>query len=249
MIAILALLTLSLPRPIHAQTPPLSPSDLLLPDLEPFPPTDLWIEFAYPGPQRLLRFTNTVANSGDGPLELWGSEGWFIGIQTALQRLYTPDGRYEERFAGAFEWHDAHIHWHFSQGFVSYDLWAVAEDGSLAHPAALSEKLTWCLVDTFPFGPYQPPVYFDCLPNYQGIAAGWADVYTSDLEGQSLDITSVPDGVYAVRVLANPDHTIIERDYDNNIALTYVQLDGGNVTILEPPSPVQFLRGVTTHEP
>jgi hypothetical protein len=64
-------------------------------------------------------------------------------------------------------------------------------------------------------------------------------VYTSDLDGQTLDVTDVPDGVYAVRAVANPDRLIFESDYANNIAVTYVQLDAGSVAILEPPSAVQ----------
>ena len=209
--------------------------DLLLPDLEPMAPSDLWIDLERPGAPRLLRFTNTVFNSGEGPLELWGSEGWVSGLQLALQRLYTRAGAYEERFTGGFEWHESHGHWHFDQGFVTYDLWAVAPDGSLAHLAALSQKATWCLVDTFPVGVYRTPAYFDCLPGYQGIAAGWADVYTSDLDGQWLDITDVPDGVYAVRAVVNPDRALFESDYDNNVAVTYVQLRGTSVDLLPPP--------------
>ncbi len=133
-----------------------------------------------------------------------------------------------------------HAHWHFDRGFALYDLWAVGDRGEPVVWAAGGDKVTWCLQNSYAVTPFwastSPRAWYTwCQPVEQGIAPGWADVYDSWLEGQFLDVTGVPDGVYALQVRVNPDRSVLESDYTNNYAVTYVHLTGGNVTVLEPP--------------
>ena len=51
---------------------------------------------------------------------------------------------------------------------------------------------------------------------YQGISAGWADVYHRGLDCQWIDITGVPSGRYVLEVAINPAHVIQEHNYSNN---------------------------------
>ena len=51
---------------------------------------------------------------------------------------------------------------------------------------------------------------------FQGISAGWADVYDRSLDCQWIDITGVPSGRYVLQVEINPAHVIQENNYNNN---------------------------------
>jgi hypothetical protein len=65
------------------------------------------------------------------------------------------------------------------------------------------------------------PVY-EC--DFQGIQAGWADVYDRGLPGQWIDVTDVPSGSYVLEVEVNPEHVLPEADYTNNVARVAVDL-------------------------
>ena len=58
----------------------------------------------------------------------------------------------------------------------------------------------------------------------EGISPGYGDDYEPALEGQYLDVTSVPAGRYLLVHRANPDRTLEESDYDNNAASVLIQL-------------------------
>ena len=66
------------------------------------------------------------------------------------------------------------------------------------------------------------PTGYSCLR--QGISRGWADVYTSDLPCQWIDVTDLPPGRYTLRLVVNPLRTLPESDYDNNLFTIDVQL-------------------------
>ncbi len=54
-----------------------------------------------------------------------------------------------------------------------------------------------------------------------------ADTYAQFRAGQSFPIKNLADGVYYVRVLANPDNTLIESDTTNNESLRKVRIYTG----------------------
>ena len=192
------------------------------------------------GSCRVLRLGNTVWNDGAGPLELLGE---FIPTtkQTAVrQRLYMADGSSHECAVGEFVWHPGHDHWHFAD-FVLYELWSTTPRGGLDRVMASSNKLSYCLMDTNVVNRENPAFvwsirYGGCAQSSQGLSAGWGDTYDSWLEGQSLDITGLPDGIYRLVSTTNPAARLVESNYDNNAAVLYVGIEGNRVSVVPFPT-------------
>ena len=109
----------------------------LLPNISTLQPTGLRMDHS-DGEARLLRFSNTIANVGVGPVELQprkedcNGDGNPANDRTAIQRIYRDadgDGVYlravdrvaDTRVAGCFEFSVAHGHWHFHD-FADYQL-------------------------------------------------------------------------------------------------------------------------------
>jgi hypothetical protein len=134
-------------------------------------------------------------------------------------------------YAGTFEFHPEHDHWHF-ENFDSYELRDAAPDGSIGTTVlASSRKVSFCLVDTWladsslEHTGSQP--YTDCSQGgVQGISVGWADIYAWHLPGQSLDIAGLPNGTYLLLVTADPGNVLAEGGMgkSNNVAGTKFQL-------------------------
>jgi Lysyl oxidase len=83
-------------------------------------------------------------------------------------------------------------------------------------------KTTFCLIDVVRLeGNSSRPdrTYWDCFPDRrQGISPGWGDQYHHATEGQELELTGQPPGVYYVVSTTNPDLAFLESDYGNNTA-------------------------------
>jgi len=110
----------------------------------------------------------------------------------------------------AFHFDPCHNHYHYA-GFAEYRL----RDAS-SNIVVVGRKMGFCVEDDFAWDPNASPNRrYDC--DYQGIQKGWADVYTGDLPCQWIDITGVPSGNYILEMETNPDRTIVESDYSNNI--------------------------------
>jgi hypothetical protein len=219
-----------------AEPSPKRPRELL-PDLQITPPRELYIEEGTD--VRKLRFSTTVVNTGDGPLDIAGSFDADTGITTATQRIHLDDGAMTEQVAGAFMFHPGHEHWHF-EDFTMLELWTYDGDGDLDEMKATTGKATFCAVDevleddSLPHVP-EGPSFLECGQGVQGISVGWSDTYTADLIGQELDITGVPDGRYAVRTVADPAERLRETDDDNNDLVVYVELRGDTIELLDAP--------------
>ena len=139
------------------------------------------------GTRRLLAFTTQTRNEGAGDLILGNP-------QTNSAFIFDP----------------CHNHYHYI-GFAEYRLL----DSSL-NVVVVGKKIGFCLEDVLAWKPgANPNRRYDC--NYQGIQAGWADVYLDQVPCQGIDITGVPGGNYTLEVEINPNHTIAESDYSNNI--------------------------------
>jgi hypothetical protein len=146
------------------------------------------------GARRLLRFNTTTPNYGPGDV--------FLGDPTE---------------SDTFVYSQCHDHYHFME-YADYRLLDMS--GNIV---ARGHKQAFCLVDL-----WQPdglrgrgdPQFVDC--NFQGISAGWADVYHRGLDCQWIDITGVPSGRYVLEVQINPAHVIQEHNYSNNSARTEV---------------------------
>lgn len=219
-----------------------APGQVHFPDLQTQPPADLRIE-RHRG-VKLLRFSNTVANRGDGPLEL-APVNQADGTTDAYQVFYTHDasGNWSavgRVLVGTFEFHPTHNHWHLAD-FALYELRAVAADGSIGDRVISSSKVTFCLLDSTVddatlehASPAQN--YRFCgrtLP--QGISVGWADTYGWSLPDQHLDISNVGSGDYWLVSFADPSDRLFEggdvREL-NNAAAVKVHLQGNSVAIV-----------------
>lgn len=107
-----------------------------------------------------------------------------------------------------FKWSDCHGHYHL-KGLATYRLLALS-----GRQVARTYKQGFCLRDDQPKGPYRGPAKYTC--NFQGISAGWQDVYDASLDCQWVDISGVPPGAYNLEITVNPDRRFAESNYNNN---------------------------------
>jgi hypothetical protein len=214
----------------------------LLPDLRTVPPADLTVEFARGG-RRLLRLANMVWNSGQGPLELAGALNPSTQQTIVIQRLALPDSEtVHEYVVGEFVYHPMHGHFHL-EDFAVYRVWSLTPEGELHQLVASGDKLSYCLMETNVIDRDNPNfsrrrVHTDCGQETQGILPGWGDRYNAELDGQTIDITHLANGRYALLSTANPTGALLESDYTNNTGAVIIELRNTRVTILGKPGPV-----------
>jgi hypothetical protein len=72
-----------------------------------------------------------------------------------------------------------------------------------------------------------------CNWRRQGMSVGWYDIYYSYTSGQSLDISHLSDGNYALISTADPTQILREADESNNSAVIYFSLQDDQIRILE----------------
>lgn len=182
-----------------------------------------------------LQFAANVWNGGDSPLVVDGFRRADEDVMDAYQYFLDADGNqvaYQQ--VGTMEWDPAptHQHWHFTD-FATYELL----NADLTR-AVRSGKEAFCLantdavdltVDGAEWGEYQDDLGSVC-GGYETrsirevLSSGWGDTYAQFRAGQSFRITNLPDGVYYIRVLANPAGTLIESDTSNNESLRKVRI-------------------------
>ncbi len=121
-----------------------------------------------------------------------------------------------------FMYSDCHDHHHFL-GYANYELRDL--NGQIA---ATGHKQAFCLLDLDPDSPNAGMAQYSC--NFQGISAGWSDIYSSDLPCQWVDITGVPAGDYMLAVQVNFDQILAESDYTNNTVEVPVTVTGESCT-------------------
>jgi hypothetical protein len=222
------------PTPIPVTATPTVDPDLLLPDLQTQPPTDLVLQFPNAN-QRLLRFTNSLINTGPGVLEVLGRYDPNLDQVVVTQHLYRRDDTFQERLAGSFIFHPDHDHWHF-EDFARYDIWSVTPNRELDAVVAFTDKVSYCIRDNvrseIEDAPTRP-VYEDCDQELQGLAVGWIDIYEYDTPGQIVDITALPDGLYALQSTVDPAGQLQEADDLNNAAIVYFEISANRVRLLD----------------
>jgi L-ascorbate metabolism protein UlaG (beta-lactamase superfamily) len=209
---------------------------LLLPDLRTLEPSDLRIaRFSRDG-TTLLKLTNSVWNGGYGPLELIGAVDTGTGTQHVIQRILKDDGEYSEKPIGEFVFHSGHNHWHLDS-FSVYELWTLQSNGMLDQVVATSGKVSYCLRDIYRSAEAEQidrAGFTSCSPVRQGLSVGWTDVYQYYLAGQSIDITGLEDGTYALMSIADPFNLIQESDETNNGIVIYLEIREAKVTVIDP---------------
>jgi len=219
--------------------PETEPADLeiLLPDLQVLPPFDLHLKYSRQTGKTYLRLAITFWNNGQGPLELRGVFNPASRQTLVWQSLYTTGPTTREQLAGEFIWHPGHEHWHFTN-FAVYELWSVSADGALDRVVASRGKVTFCILETDILDSERPDFsrrrsYAVCGPGLQGLSVGWGDTYDSDLDGQLVESTGIPNGIYALVVRVDPANRILEADDANNTAATYIEFVEGRLYVYE----------------
>jgi hypothetical protein len=177
------------------------------------------------GQRTLLSFTTETRNIGSGDL--------IMGDPSTNSLFY---------------WATCHQHWHFEQ-FCEYNLLDVSNN-----IVATGHKVGFCLEDVHSWSPdANPEKLFTC--SYQGIQAGWADVYNGStpalpngLPCQYIDITGVPPGNYVLQMIVNPDNVLPESNTANNE--TRVPVTIPPAACLGPPPNDDFANGqIVTQTP
>lgn len=214
-------------------------NDYLLPDLQILFPDNLYIQVNPFSGKKEIRFNSSIANLGQGPLEMVGTYDKEENKTRANQLIHRKDGSIEERFVGYFVFHSSHEHWHF-EDFIEFELYSYKEDKSLDNLITGTGKITSCIFDSYPFAspiPNSPknPQFPKCTLDKQGISIGWVDNYGPEIPGQQLDIENVPDGSYAFRLTVDPSKLILESDENNNSFLGYIEIEGFKIKMIKSP--------------
>ena len=196
--------------------------------------------------REMLRFSTIHINVGDGPLQIRGggqvASCTIDGVSypqctIATQEILDSSGNIvQTNPAGTALFHPQHNHWH-QNAVVNYEL----RPGSLEGKAiATGQKVTFCMVDndkTDLIQKHNKRTYFECNSELQGISVGWSDSYHQSTQGQELDITGAPEGVYYLTHYADPDNHWLETNENNNFAWVKLLLSrqGANpkMTILD----------------
>lgn len=209
--------------------PNLSPDVRTVQVLHPFVFDEETQTFSQGGPE--LAFDGWVQNFGDVPLEIVADDP--NNPTTALQCVsWTGHVCRQKQVVGEYEWHEEHNHFHFTD-FADYQLRRLTPEGrpdySDAGLLAISEKVSFCLVDASPIDVLDPapPFYFSCGPTLQGVSPKWADVYGIGTPGQSLSIEGLADGRYALIVTMDYANRLYETDDTDNVVEVTVELSGG----------------------
>ena len=179
-------------------------------------------------PRFFLGFESAAANVGTGPLVVVGSRPGADAEMVPRQRIERSDGSTRSvrlRSALRYVRSSDHSHWHVL-GFMRYELRA-ATGSRLVR----DRKTGFCLGDRYRIElalPGQSPSarYSErcgkgapaLLTIRQGISVGWGDNYKPHLEGQELELSSLPPGRYVLVHRVNVNRDFRESDYTDNAA-------------------------------
>jgi hypothetical protein len=185
--------------------------------------------FAQPdGNHLLLRFDGFVHNNGQGAFEMRGSARVNNEMTNVVQRVYRSDGSFFDDSSRdpriIFEPEDGHDHWHLKNA-ARYSLWNEAKTAEVA-PAL---KVGFCLIDSQRITTQGPSsaVYSTGDNNfcgqgqptltslYEGVSAGWRDLYDRTLAFQWVDASDTQPGLYWLRADIDPDDTVRESNEIN----------------------------------
>jgi Lysyl oxidase len=182
----------------------------------------------------------------NAPLDVEGFRSHGSPVMKAYQYFWRNGHVIGRARAGTmgFESGPGENHWHFEQ-FARYTLLNAARSVTVR-----SHKEGFCIgpsdpVDLLlPHATWQPSsigLQGQCgsptaLWVAERLPLGWGDTYLQSSEGQSFDITHVPNGTYYVEVTANPERVLYETSTRNDVSLRKVILGGtpGQRTVKVP---------------
>ncbi len=195
-------------------------------------------------PRFFLGFESAAANLGEGPLIVLGHRTAGEPRMTLQQRILLSDGssrtlplRSTMRYVRSAD----HAHWHVDH-FMRYELRSADGDRVVR-----DRKTGFCLGDryrasqTLPGRPSRPLYRNRCgrgAPDMrsvnEGISIGWGDNYEAHLEGQELELTSLPAGRYVLVHRVNVSRDLTESDYSDNQASMAIDLSWPRGTAFAP---------------
>lgn len=222
---------------------------LQLPDLRQEVPAELTLSQA-DGVMR-LGFRSATDNIGLGPLIIDGHRSDpSANVMRATQVIDVDDGtQIRHHGVGSLSYVRlrTHQHWHLAD-FMRYEL-RRASDHVMVRP---SMKTGFCLGDRFnldiftqmPNEPTAAVFTGQCglrqpglMDIREGISVGHADYYAANLEGQWMDITTLPQGRYWLIHRADPENEIFETNEDNNVASLLLDLR----RVPQPDGTIRFM--------
>ena len=200
-------------------------------------------EMAEDGANRCLRFSFGLVNVGPGNFDM----RWAGGSQTEgpmFQCVQRADGPPVSRPAGSFEFHRTHFHTHVKDIFYN-ELYKVADpETGRMFAAGSGQKLGYspadqALADWHRFAA-APVGTSASAGNCQegagsrlGMSVGWGDVYRWQRPGNFVEFGTNEDGLYVVRLTADPMNNILESNENNNTGYSYIRVNGDKVEVLE----------------
>lgn len=203
----------------------------VLPDLVQVVPRDIGVKTVHVRgrPKFHLGFTSATENRGAGPMTLHGHRSSRSDRTMDVDQLVTEQDGSLRAVKGVGDMRYVvspdHRHWHLI-GFARYDLRPLGGD-----VVRRDRKTGFCLGDRYKvhgamaLPGFQPfPLQGDTcgrgqpglLGLFAGISTGWGDPYGAQLEGQFIDVTGLPAGLYVLTHTANPDRVLVESTYADN---------------------------------
>ncbi|CAN5469916.1 MAG: hypothetical protein H0V12_03565 [Chloroflexi bacterium] len=215
----------------------------LIPDLRMARLRDMRIQVTSNG-ARLLRFSSTIVNEGDGRFVVHGNRSSTGSPWIVRQKIKNADGSYRwiRTTAGLQYTGDGHDHWHI-KNMASYELFALTDTGTALRRGA---KVGFCFFDTtahnlsLPGAP-QRPKYRESTCGirnsthiWMGLSHGWGDTYPWNFYKQWIDISGVPAGRYRVCVTTDKANRFRELNESNNATWTDISIGarGTGLTVL-----------------
>lgn len=231
---IVLVLAVALALPLAALASPARAASDLLPDLGMARLTDLKIEKTWDG-RKLLRFSSTIVNVGDGPVEVHGQRpDTGTSTMTTVQRIFDEAGEHRDVPTDAVMYFggDGHNHWHV-RDLETFELKRL-DKGSKVGTGA---KHGFCFSDNYLYGSEQDPYYTGCgqsddLSVIMGLSVGWGDLYRYNLPDQYIDITGLGRGRYRLEGTADADNWFQEVDESNNSTWVDIRIRHGRVKVL-----------------
>jgi Concanavalin A-like lectin/glucanases superfamily len=231
LLALLVALALSAPASARAAT-------LLYPNLKTLAPRNLRFDRTDVSADssgvlhNVLRFSNTVENVGEGPLEIRATIDMSLNPPSgpAYQRIYDTSGGFTDvpLTGSTLYYHAVHKHYHFDN-WGAYQLWTksaydawIASGRTSGSPDLVGEKTTSCVEDEEFVSPVPAAVWPasyppNCMPNSQnvideGLSPGWGDTYDYYRFQQWIDLgqSTLADGTYVLRSVTDPDNIVYE---------------------------------------
>ncbi len=188
-------------------------------------------------PRWRLGFISAAYNQGTGPAIVRGERSPLRPTEMVAAQIVTRSDGSTSTIGNVgtmkYAVEPSHEHWHLS-GFMKYELRRVA-DYKLVRP---DEKRGFCLGDRFKVPkakfagtPLKAVYAFDCAGKTpdateveEGMSIGWGDDYTQLRDGQHIDITGIPAGVYYLVHRVNPARRLNESNYRNNTSSLRLQI-------------------------